>query len=314
MMLLPLNRFPDWRGVMLTGVVLLFMSAAVDAHAQDLEPRSYANTPVDLNFFFTSYAYMEGEVLPDPSLPVEDVRAEVHTTIVGYTRSLDVLGKSGKLQVILPYAWLDVTGDIEGQAESRKVDGFTDPRFRFSVNLIGAPALSLKEYGDYEQDTIFGVSMLVTAPYGQYNSDRLINIGTNRWSFKPEIGISKALKPWTLELSAASMLFTDNRDYFGGMTREQDPIYSFQGHVIYDFGSSLWGSLDATYYTGGRTTIDGVRKDDLQKNWRVGMSFSLPLDRRNSIKLYASRGVFTRTGTDFDLIGIGWQYRWGGGL
>ena len=119
---------------------------------------------------------------------------------------------------------------------------------------------------------------------------------------------------WTLELATGVTIYTDNNDFFGGQHREQEPIYSVQGHAIYSFQRGIWGSLSTTYYTGGRTTVDGVKKDDLQENWRFGATLALPVDRRNSIKFYGSTGVFTRVGTDFDAVGIAWQYRWGVGV
>ena len=303
-----------WPDALPAIALVLFVLAVSNTHAQELEPRAYSNTPVGLNFFLAGYGYMEGDVLPDPSVPVEDAKITAHTVLSAYVRTLDIWGKSGKVQIVLPYVRLEGSGKLAGDAKERKVDGFADPRLRFSLNLYGAPALSIKEFADYHQDTIIGVSLLVTAPYGRYDSDKLANIGTNRWSFKPEVGISKALGQLTLELAAAVSLYSDNDDFFGGKTREQDPIYSVQGHVIYHFPRHMWGALDTTYYTGGRTTLNGETKDDLQDNWRLGLTFALPVDRRNSIKLYGTTGVFTRSGTEFDSGGIAWQYHWGGGL
>ncbi len=217
------------------GVTALVVVAS-GVHAQDLEPRAYANTPVGLNFLLAGYAYSEGGVATDPSVPLKDAHVQVHTAVLAYIRSLDVWGKSGKFDVILPYAWTSGSATFEGQPHQRDVSGFGDPRFRFSVNLYGAPALSLKEFADYKQDTIVGVSLLVSAPGGQYDSSKLLNIGTNRWSVKPELGISKALGPVTLELSTAVTFYTENDNFFGGRTLEQDPIYSVQGHLIYNFG------------------------------------------------------------------------------
>ena len=154
----------------------------------------------------------------------------------------------------------------------------------------------------------------MTAPMGQYDNTKVVNLGTNRWSFKPEVGVSQALGRWTLEATAAVTLYTDNEDFFHGNTRSQDPIYSLEGHVIYSFRSGIWGSLDATYFTGGRTTLNGTLNNDLQQNWRVGGTLAFPVDSLNSIKLYASSGVSARTGNNFDLVGIAWQYRWGAGL
>ena len=159
-----------------------------------------------------------------------------------------------------------------------------------------------------------GASLQVSAPWGQYDDSRIVNIGTNRWSFKPEVGISKAEGPWTLELTAAAILFTDNKDFFGGNTRSQDPLYSIQAHAIYNFRSGIWGSLDATYFAGGRSTLNGTLNSDLQQNWRAGGTLAFPVDIHNSVKLYASSGVSARTGNNYDLLGIAWQYRWGGGL
>jgi hypothetical protein len=203
---------------------------------------------------------------------------------------------------------------LDGEPVDRNVSGFADPRLRLSVNLYGAPAMTLQEFKDYEQDLIVGASLQVSVPSGQYDESKLVNIGTNRWSFKPEVGVSQALGPWTLEAQVAAQFFTDNDDFFRGNTRSQDPIYSLQGHVIYGFRSGIWGSFDVTYFTGGRTTINGKLNEDLQQNWRVGGTLAFPVDVHNSIKLYASSGVSARTDNNYDLIGIAWQYRWGGGL
>ncbi len=172
----------------------------------------------------------------------------------------------------------------------------------------------MKEFSNYKQDLIVGASLQVSVPVGQYDASRLVNIGTNRWSFKPEVGVSRAVGRWTLEVTAAATLYADNKDFFGGDTRTQDPLYSLQGHVIYSFHSGIWASFDTTYFAGGRTTVEGRRNDNLQQNWRVGGTLAFPIDARNSIKLYASRGVSARTGNNYDLIGIAWQNRWGAGL
>ena len=187
--------------------------------------------------------------------------------------------------MVLPYAWASGSAKLAGQPQDREVSGPGDPRFRVSVNLFGA----------------------------QYDADKLLNIGTNRWSVKPEVGISRAWGPVTLELAPSVTFYTKNDDFLG-KTREQDPLYAVQGHLTYSFGFGVWAALDATYYTGGRTTVDGVKSDDRQENTRVGVTFALPVDRRNSVKVNASTGAISRTGGDFTTVGVAWQFRWGGGL
>ena len=284
------------------------------ASAQDIEPRAYSNAPVGVNFLIAGYGYTRGGLAFDTSVPVTNPHLHTSNAVLAYARALDLWGKSGKVDVIVPYSWLSGTADFQDASISRKVSGFANPLLRLSVNLYGAPALTLKEFADYQQDLIVGVSLQVSAPWSQYDDSRVVNIGTNRWFFKPELGVSKAVGPWTLEFSAAATLYTDNNDFYGGNKRAQDPVYSFQGHAIYAFPRGAWGSLDVTYFTGGRTTLNGVRNYDLQQNWRLGATLALPIDRLNSVKFYASSGVSARTGNNFDLIGIAWQYRFGGGL
>ena len=292
----------------------LLLAGTLPARAQDIEPRAYSNAPIGVNFVIAGYAYTSGGLAFDPSLPIDDVRLHTSNAVLAYARVLDVWGRSGKIDAVVPYTWLGGSADYAGQAVTRVVDGFGDPAFRFSVNLYGAPALDLQRFAQYRQDVIVGASVRVTAPVGQYDDTRVVNIGAHRWSVKPEVGVSKAEGPWTLELTAAVTFFTDNRDFYWGMVRAQRPIASFQGHAIYNFPRGIWASIDATYFTGGRSTIGGELSNDLQQNWRLGGTLAFPVDRRNSVKLYANSGVSARTGNNFDLLGIAWQYRWGAGL
>jgi hypothetical protein len=284
------------------------------AHAQDIEPRAYSNAPVGVNFLIAGYAHSHGGLSLDPSLPLTDAKLSSSAVVLAYARALDLWGLSGKFDAIVPYASLSGSASYVGQPVQRSIDGFANSAFRLSVNFYGAPALTLKDFAAYRQDLIVGASVQVGAPTSQYDPARLLNIGTNRWSVKPEIGISKAIDRWTVEGQAAVTFYTDNPDFFGGHTRSQDPLYAFQGHVIHSFRNGVWTSLDATYFTGGRSTVSGVLSNDLQRNWRVGGTVAIPIDRRQSVKFAASTGVSARTGNNFDLFAIAWQYRWGGGL
>jgi hypothetical protein len=290
------------------------LALGVAARAQEIEPRSYSNAPVGVNFAIAGIAFTRGALEFPAESSLADARIDTRSVVLAYARVLDLWGKSAKFDVIVPYMSLSGTALFAGTPVERDVDGPLDPRFRLSVNLYGAPALGLQDFRHYQQDLIVGASLQVTAPWGQYDRTRLVNIGANRWSFKPELGVSKAIGSWTIEAKLAALFFTTNDDFFGGHRREQDPIASVQGNVIYGFANGVWASVDGTYYVGGRTTLDGVRGADLQQNSRVGATLALPIDRRNSVKLYASSGVHARTGNNFDLLGIAWQHRWGGGL
>lgn len=287
---------------------------ATSAVAEDLEPRAYANTPVGINFLLLGYSDLDGNVTANPSVPLQNAKLNIKTIVFAFARSLDVWGRSGKFDIVVLEARLTGSALFAGEPRERNVTGLIDPRLRFSVNLYGAPAMSLAEFPSYQQDVIIGASLAITAPLGQYDSSRLVNLGNNRWSFKPELGVSKRLGPVTLELSAATTFYTDNNQYLGDRTFSQNPTYQAQVHLIYAFSNGVWASLDGTYFAGGSTKVDGVGNHDFQENTRYGGTLSLPLNRNHSLKLFASEGAHTRTGSEYDAVGIVWQYRFGGGL
>ncbi|HKE92936.1 MAG TPA: transporter [Povalibacter sp.] len=294
--------------------LLAILALCGAAHAQDLEPRAYSNAPVGMNFLIAGYGHSEGNLLFDPSVPVEGASAMVDVGVFGFAHTLGIAGRSGKFAIVAPYAALDAQGLVNGEYQQRNVTGFADPTLAFSINFSGAPALNFEEFRRYRQSTIFGATFKVTVPVGQYDADRLLNIGTNRWSFRPEIGVSHAMGSWILEGSLAACWYETNDEFFRGQRLEQDPIYAAQAHVVYDIKPGLWIALDSTYYTGGMSTIDGVRKNNELHNWRLGLTLAIPVNRHHSIKLAASNGISTRTGTDFDAYLVAWQYRWGGGF
>jgi hypothetical protein len=311
------EQFRRGRARLLTSpgiLALACLMAAATARSQDIEPRKWSDTPVGVNFLILGYSYTQGGIAFDPSLPVSNPHLQTNSGAVGFARSLDLWGLSGKFDASMPYTWLSGSADYRGQLVQRDVNGFGSPEFQLSVNLYGAPAMGLKEFASYKQNWIVGVALKVSAPSGEYDDTRLINIATHRWFFKPSLGVSKAIGKWTLESTLAATFYTDNTDFYGDTTRSQAPLYSIQGHCIRSFSHGLWASVDATYFVGGRTTINGLESNDLQQNWRVGATLALPINARNSIKLNASDGVSARTGDSYKLYGIAWQYRWGGGI
>ncbi|MFZ3374038.1 MAG: transporter [Chthoniobacterales bacterium] len=220
------QRKPGFVARLGTAFSVVVLASAGAARAQDLEPRAYVDTPVGLNFLVAGYAYSEGGVSTDASLPIQGAQLTQNNFFLAYARSLNVFGQCGKIDIILSFSQLSGSALVAGHPMEREVTGSTDPRFRFSVNFYGAPALSMEDYQSYRQNIIAGASIQVTVPASQYDSSKLVNIGTNRWSFKPGLGISKAIGKFKLELSTDVTFYTNNGDFFGGNTLEQDPIYS----------------------------------------------------------------------------------------
>lgn len=301
-------------GLMRVALLSIILLVPALAAAQSMDPRAYANVPVGLNFLLAGYTYVEGEVGFDSSSPLQDGHTRVHALPVGYVRSLDVLGKAGNIALMVPFVDLTATASLNGTTEARReVSGLGDPTLRMALNFYGAPALRPAEYAAWRQDLIVGASLAVSAPLGQYDKDRLVNIGTNRWSVKPELGVSQGLGAWTVELAAGVTWFSENHEFFNGNTREQDALYSLQAHVTRQLGGRAWGAFSATYFDGGRTSINGVEQGEKLGGTRLGLTFSLPVDPRNSIRLSAHGGLSARTGSDFKGLAAIWQHVWAGG-
>lgn len=296
----------------ISAVALAILVFSVPAlRAQELEPRAYAPTPVGLNFALLGYGYSKGDVLLEPGAPIEGAHVTINTPVLAYARSLNLWGDSGKIDATVAYGFASGTATVAGQPNHREVDGFGDPTVRLSWLFVGAPALTMSQFAGHRTDWIVGASLRVGIPLGQYDDNKLLNLGTHRWSFKPELGISKPYRHWTFELATAATFYTDNDDYFGDTTREQDPLLAVQMHVIYSVSKRVWAGVDGTYYRGGQSTVNGTVNDDRQSSSRAGLTVSVSATSHQSFKFYVATGATARVGGDFDTAGIVWQYRWG---
>ena len=282
------------------------------ARAQELEPRSYSASPVGVSFVGASYAYSSGAIVFDASLPLTDVNAYINGLGLGWGRTFGVLGRQAIVTAALPYAFGDVTGSVFEQQRSVTRSGLADFRARLALNLYGNPAQTPQEFARRRHPPfLIGTSLAVTAPTGQYHGDRLINLGTNRWAFKPEVGISVPVRKFDLEAYVGAWLFSDNPDFYpGGQSRHQDPLTTVQGHASYTFRPSLWLAADGTWYGGGAASVGGGPKTGRLDNSRLGVTLSLPLTTSQSAKLGYSRGALVRAGSNFSSITTAWQLRW----
>ena len=278
------------------------------AAAQELEPRALSPAPTGTTFLLTGFGSSRGAFVVDAAVPIQNVEAELSAALAGGGYTFDLAGRQARVLGVLPYAWGSISGDVNGEQRSRALNGLVDPRIKFSVALVGAPALTPEEFAQTPRRTVIGTSLTVMPPVGQYESGRFINLGSNRWAFKPEIGIWHPRGRWTFDGSAGVWLFTTNDSYFPGTAkREQDPIIAVQGHVSYDFDSGIWIALDGAWFSGGQTHVNNVALSDRKDSTRVGATLSLPMGAQQSVKFTYSTGIATRRGADFDTFVITWQ-------
>jgi hypothetical protein len=286
--------------------------------AQDLRPRAYVITPVHSNAAIVGYAFNDGSIFFGSVLPITNASGRYSVPNISYYHSLSFFKRSANFTAALPYVVGNFKGEVSGNEKSIYRSGLADSVFRFSVNLIGGPAIVPKDFAKWKQKTILGASIQVVAPTGQYYSSHLINPGNNRWAFKPEIGCSRRWGNWIFDAYGGVWLFTANNDFLTGskfsnrhITQTQDPVGAIEMHLSYDVKPRLWASVDGNYWYGGETTVDGVHKvGTLQSNSRIGGTVSIPFTKHQSVKFSYSDGALARIGGTFQTVSFAWQYSW----
>jgi len=293
-------------------LVPVLVGLAATATAQDLEPRSFSQTPVGMNFGLLALGFADGNMLFDSSTTLEDVTGQITSVSAGYVRTLDFFGASAKAAAIVPVMWGDWEGLYQGEHATASRRGFGDPLLDLAVNFIGAPAMKMSEMRGYRQKWVVGASLRLAVPLGQYYPEKLLNLGTNRWALRSRLGVSRTAGSLTLEAMGSVWLYTDNDDFFGGALLEQDPLWSMQFNGIYQFPSRIWFGLGAGFSRGGRAKANGVASDSYKKNTRWAGIVSVPVGGTHSVKLIYVHGLRTRIGADFDQVSLAWSARWGG--
>ena len=305
------------RYLVLAGAVLC---AAHGAHAQELNPRAYVITPVGTNAINLGYSHLEGSLDVNGAAPITGATATADLTALGYYRGFRFFGRSANFALAIPYGVGEFSGTVVDAPKHGRRSGFLDSSLRFSVNLIGGPPMDPKELTQWRQDILLGVSLKIVAPTGQYDPTVLINWGSNRWAFKPEIGYSQRWNHWVLDGYAGVWFFTKNPEYFsrnqyfpGVQSKMESPVTAFEAHLSYDVRPRLWISLDANFWSGGETSLDGVaNRATYQRSSRLGITASIPLTVHHSIKISYNDGAYIREGGNYRTISVSWQYGWAG--
>ena len=292
-------------------ILALALAGIPGLHAQDLTPRAYLITPVGSHAVILSSSFSRGDIVLDPSVPIENAKGSIEVPVIGYYESFDLSGHSANVTLVVPYAHALFQGTYQGEAGEITRSGLADLRVRFSVNLAGGRAMNVGEYVKWKEKRLVGVSLTMSIPTGQYDSARIVSIGTNRWGFKPEVGLTRRWNRWALDAYGGVWFFTANNQYSPGSSlRTQSVVGSVEGHWGYYFRPRLWASLDVNFWTGGRTAVNGVEKPDQQRDSRVGGTVSVPINRHQAVKLSYNQGAYITVGGAYRTLAVGWQYSW----
>ena len=299
------NRF------LITLIFIVLGSLLTKIHSQDLEPGFMFPLPIGTNVAMLSTGYSQGNILLDKTIPIEGLESKMFNLGMIYLRGFKLFNRLAKIDVVLPYANADFKALVEGEPQSANRTGLGDPMVRFSMILLGVKPLKPQEYFKQEQKKFkLGVSFRIKAPLGQYDPEKLINLGGNRWVLKAGMGASYTIKrKLVFEVQLNGIFFAANDDYFGGNTSKQEPILEGQFHTTYIFKEGIWVAASFGSVRGGKINVNGV-PTTTENNDRYGLTFAYRIKKQHSLKAAYTNALISRTGADFDTYLIGYQFLW----
>lgn len=281
---------------------LLTLLIIQNSNAQELVPRRWSHLPIDTSIAAVAYVYTRANIHLDPLLQIEDLNLDMQTVAVRYIRTFEFLGKSSRFELGQSYKAGSWDGLLKGKEATAKRRGIDDTMVRLSTILYGAPPLKGKEYKAYHEsvarsNTLIGAGLVMQLPTGNYSSDYLLNLGSNRFTFRPQLGITHQRGPWQFEASGAVWFYADNSLFLNETRREQKPFYTIQSHINYTIRPGIWLSGGVGYGVGGENTINGVRKNDRGENLAFTASAGYSFSRNMGFKLgYVGIRTYSHTG------------------
>ena len=287
---------------------------ALPVSGQDLSPRAYVITPVGFNAITLTWSYFNGGVNFNGAVPITGATGIYNVSSFTYYRCFNFFGRSANIAASLPYAVGNFQGQFHQEQRSVYRSGLVDFGVRFSVNLMGGPAMPAEKFAKWKQKVLLGTSLRVVAPTGQYDPTKLVSWGINRWAFKPEFGYSEQWGNWLVDAYAGVWFYTTNQQSFSlpvPQPQTEKPVGALEGHLSRNFKFGTWASLDANFWWGGITSLSGIQNlATKQTGSRIGGTVAWRFARHQSLKVSYSNGTYIRFGGNYQAVQAAWQYSW----
>jgi hypothetical protein len=280
-------------------------------YAQFTDARTYVQGPVGLSNVELDYQHARANASIDTSLVVGSANLNLNKAILSYTHNFSMLGRLAWATANFPFGSLG--GSIDESGTSGSASGMGDSSVELAVLLKGGQALSAAELATYERTTIVGMSLTVSAPTGEYNANKVLNLGSDRWSFKPELGLSYPFGPeqeWEVDGYINAYFFTDNTAYQGVKILHQEPLPGIEAHVSYSVTPSFWTSLDSRYAFRGETVVDGAKQNNPQQNLIVGTEANWSPNAHSSLSVVFAKAVIHTNAPAYTGVSVAYVYSW----
>ena len=283
--------------------------------AQDLEPRRWTHLPVDTHTLGVGYAGKDEQIFFNPLVGITNGSSDLNAWLARYSYSFNWSGMTARLDGILPYISGTWRGLVDGEPGQRTVRAGGDPWLRLSVNFYGSPALRGRAFKDFVMDnpvrTTVGASLAVSLPLGGYDQRELINVGRNRYTLRPQMGVLHLRGPWSYELTGSVYIFSDNTDFVESSRLSQDPVFALQAHGTRNFKGNFWLGAGMAYANGGKVSLDGARIDYEVDNVLWNLVGSYRITTNQSVMLAWQQGrTQVDVGTDSDSWLLSWAIAW----
>lgn len=300
--------------LLLVCFALAVLRSPYSAYAQFTEAHNYDTTPVGINQLEIAYAYAHANSSLDTSLIVAGANFNLNQGSISYTRYFGLVHRLVWVQATLPLAGLG--GSVSGTNIQGSTSGTGDSSYSISALLKGGPALTVEQFPSYKRTTTVGMSFTISTPTGQYNANKLLNLGSDRWSFKPEIALSHPFGPeqrWEFDAYANAYFFTDNTTYHGVQILRQEPLPGIEGHISYSFLDNLWASVDTRYSFRGVTLVNSVDQNNTQQNFVLGSEVNVSLNARNALIFQFAKALVHQNGPALTGFAVKYNFTWGKG-
>ena len=254
-----MNKFRIDLGALVGAALILPVAVQADL------ARDYSAVPVDSWYPAYYFSYTESRAAGGASKVVSAAN------LFRITQTVDIFGRCGGWNVIVPYEWLKLSADGR---ENYRQNGMGDPKLVLDMNIFGAPAYSKAAFSNYTEQTYASFHLGITAPLGRYGRDNPANVGSERWTITPEVNFSYTPNKgasW-LECYVKPTFYTSNNEYDGNKSMNQDPSVDLEGHASQNVCKRLWVALDLYYNFGGETCVDGSWQDNRDNTWSAGCS------------------------------------------
>ncbi|MHA7684928.1 transporter [Cupriavidus sp. PET2-C1] len=279
--------------------------------------RDWMNLPIDTNLVYLYYNHVQSNTQLDTTLPVQGVNATMNMALVRYAYSFPVAGKTGGIQFLLPYSWASANIDSPiAPLASREFskNGTGDLTVVLAANLFGAPALTREAFARATPETLLTSAVFLTVPIGQYDRNKPVNFGGNRWVVKPQLAFNYPFGKSMLSVNGNVSFYTENGEYFqpdGRGKLQQAPLGTLEAHYSYSFNRALWAAVDMVYSNGGQTRINGVKQGNAQNTLKLGVSGSFNFTPTDAVAVSFLKTVSTPAGAaDVKVLSINYNHAW----